>query len=60
MHDINKIVSDLEKQLTYYKKAFFIKHCSMLTVSRNVSDQDKILTSYRKNIFYQTLIHAYY
>ena len=39
MHDINRIVSDQDKQLTSYTKTFFMKHWSMLTISRNVSDQ---------------------
>ena len=60
MNDINRIVSEQDKQLTSYKKTFFIKHWYMLTVSRNVSDQEKQLTSYRKIIFYQILIHDCY
>ena len=62
MLTISRNVSDQDKQLTSLRiqKTIFMKHRSMLTINRNVSDQDIHLTSYTKNIFYQTLIHAYY
>ena len=38
MHDINRIASDQDKQLTSYTKTIFMKHWFMLIVSKNVSD----------------------